>query len=233
MPADEDGVDRFEIKVNFAAAQIDKAMEVFGIDPAAAKQRRIWFGEVVSGRDGRGALPLLERGVILRVRAKAHSGDVTVKLRGPDGCLDVAAWRARTQGLDAKVEGDWAARHLVSASLDATFEASVPNGSAPAPATVLSTAQKALARDLLVPLDQVELLGPIDARKWDPDGDDGVAAELWTVDDLRFLEVSVVTEDDPEKAQEQLRGRARDAGLTLDEGQDPKTTIVLRRLAGA
>ena len=39
-----------EIRVNVGAAQIEKAMQVFGIDPDEGKQRRIWFGEVVDGR---------------------------------------------------------------------------------------------------------------------------------------------------------------------------------------
>ncbi len=81
-----------EIKVNFTGSQIEQAKTVFGLD-RESKDRKIWFGEIVTGHDGRDALPLLERGVILRVRAtKKKSGDVTLKLRGPDGCIDAAAW---------------------------------------------------------------------------------------------------------------------------------------------
>ena len=229
-----DGVEQVEIKVNFGAAQIERAMQVFGLDPAAGKDRRIWFGEVTDGRDGPDALPLLGRGVILRVRAQADEGDVTLKLRGPDGCVDAAAWSVRVQDLDAeaKLEGDWAGRRLVSASLGADFARAGCDelGTAhPSVGALMSDGQRQLARELLVPLADVALLGPIASHKWKSAGD--VEAELWTVDDLRFLEVSVVAKKDPEKAQHRLEQRARDAGLTLDDDQDPKTTRVLRHLA--
>jgi hypothetical protein len=227
-------VDQYEIKLNVVGADVEKAMPVFGIDPDKGKDRQIWFGEVLTGDDGRGALPLLGRGVILRVRAKKSSGgDVTLKLRGPDGCLDVTAWRARTRGLDAKIEGDWAGRRLVSGSLDSDLddakraELAHPD---PAVTDLMSTAQQQLAAELLLPLTEVTLLGPVAAQKWDPNHDGDVAAELWVVDDLRFLEISVVTDDDPEKAQDQLRTRAAEGGLTIDQ-RETKTTTVLRHLA--
>jgi hypothetical protein len=229
MPDDApDDVDQFEIKVNFGAAQIEKAMQVFGLDPDAGKDRRIWFGEITNGRDGREALPLLGRGVILRVRAKEDEGDVTLKLRGPDGCIDAGAWRDRTRGLDAKVEGDWAGRRLVSASLSADFDAAGDELDHPSLTALMSDAQRALARELLIPISAVELLGPIASRKWKV-GD--VEAERWVVDDLTFLEISVVTKKDPEKAQHRLEQHARDGGLKLEDDQEPKTTRVLRHLA--
>jgi hypothetical protein len=227
-----DLVDQYEIKLNVTAPDVEKAMQVFGIEPHKGKGRRIWFGEVLTGDDGPGALPLLERGVILRVRAKKNSGDVTLKLRGPDGCLDAEAWRARTGGLDAKIEGDWSGRRLVSASLDSDLtvagRAAVDQPD-PALDRLVSPAQQRLATELLVPLREVTLLGPVAATKWEPDHDGDVAAELWEVDELRFLEISVVTKDDPEGAQERLRKRAAGAGLAVDEGE-PKTTTVLRHL---
>ena len=225
-------VEQFEIKVNFGASQIEEAMQVFGLDPDAGKERQSWFGEITSGRDGRDALPLLGRGVILRVRAQADEGDVTLKLRGPDGCLDAAAWGKRTAGLDAKLEGDWAGRRLVSASLDADFgqEGSAElNTDHPSVTELMSEAQLSLADELMIPTAGVELLGPITSRKWK--ATDDVAAELWTVDDVAFLEVSVVTKKDPEKAQHRLEQRALDGGLVLDDDQEPKTTRVLRHLA--
>jgi len=227
------GVERFEIKVNFDAAQIGRAAEVFDLDPRAATDRRIWFGEVTGGRDGADALPLLGRGVILRVRVEDDGGDVTLKLRGPDGCVDVAGWATRTAGLDgdAKVEGDWAARRLVSASLRTDLgpaRHAVLDTDRPSLAALLSPGQRDLAADLLVPVDAVTLLGPVASRKWK---DDDLEAELWTIGDLRFLEISAVTKKDPEKALHRLEQRARDAGLTPDTGPDPKTTRVLRHLA--
>lgn len=223
---------RFEIKLNFAADQIEQAMHVFGIDADQGKDRRIWFGEIRDGLDGIDALPLAARGIILRVRAKKKGGDVTLKLRGPDGCIDVGSWHARTDrfGDAAKIEGDWAGRRQVSASLSHDFDDSV--GPAPSLTDLLSNGQRQLSQELLVPLGPVTLLGPITATKWDADGDGEVAAELWAVDDLRFLEVSIVTADEPEKAQAALEQRARDGGLLLAPGQETKTSTVLKHLAG-
>jgi hypothetical protein len=225
-----------EIKVNFDAAQIDRAKQVFGLD-RESKERSIWFGEIVTGRDGGDALPLLARGVILRVRAtKKNSGDVTLKLRGPDGCIDVPAWTKRVDGLDdAKIEGDWADRRLVSASLTAKSDKAGREDLAavlPPIESLMSEEQKTLARELLIPLDDVKLLGPITANKWEHEHDGDIDAEEWTVDHLQFLEISIVATGDPEQAQEDLLKRVRAADLTIAQTQRPKTTQVLQHLAG-
>jgi hypothetical protein len=149
----------YEIKLNVGAAQIGKAMQVFGLSPTGGAERKIWFGEIRTGRDGRDALPLLARGVIIRVRAKAKSGDVTIKLRGPDGCLDVKAWSKHAESFTgkAKIEGDWADRRLVSASLESKFgEAGRAelDTDEPSMAKLLSSEQQQLAWELFaVPRD--------------------------------------------------------------------------------
>jgi hypothetical protein len=228
------GTTRFEIKLNIEAPQIAQAMQVFEIEEDEGKDRSIWFGEILDGRDGVTAFPLSGRGVILRVRTKDNGGDCTLKLRGPDGCLDVAAWRKRTDefGEAAKIEGDWAGRRLVSASLDHDLDddgRAAIDGPAPVVANLLSEPQRLLAQELLIPLEPVTLLGPIAARKWKLGG--GVEAERWIVDaELRFLEISRVT-DDPEKTQRQLEQRARDGGIDLDTHPVTKTARVLARLA--
>jgi hypothetical protein len=43
-----------EIKLNFGAAQIENAKNVFGLD-GEPEQREIWFGEVIDGLAGRDA----------------------------------------------------------------------------------------------------------------------------------------------------------------------------------
>jgi hypothetical protein len=225
-----------EIKVNFTGSQIEQAKQVFDLKEDDAEKRDIWFGEIRTGRDGREALPLLDRGVILRVRAKKESGEVTVKLRGADGCIDVAAWNAVGLTGEKKLEGDWADRRQVSASLTVKsddagridFEAGVPQI-----VDLMSDDQKALAGRLMVPLGEVELLGPIAARKWkheDIGGD--IDAEEWTVGGLHFLEISISVPEQPEQAQEDLLKRVQAADLTVAPNQEPKTTQVLRHLAG-
>jgi hypothetical protein len=225
-----------EIKVNFTGSQIERAKEVFGLTDDKAEDRTIWFGEILTGRDGRAALPLLERGAILRLRAKKKSGDVTLKLRGPDGCIDEPAWTKRVTGLaDAKIEGDWADHRLVSASLTAKSEKAgredVEHGLPPI-RELMSTEQTDLAAELMIPVDEVELLGPVTAQKWEHERDGDVDAEEWKAGDKHFLEISVVATEDAEMTRQRLRQRVIDAGLELEDGQGPKTTIVLKHLAG-
>ena len=205
-----------EIKVNFTGAQIEQAKDVFGLRADDAEEREIRFGEIRTGADGRDALPLLGRGVILRVRSKKESGEVTVKLRGPDGCIAEPAWTAAVAQLagEKKLEGDWADRRLVSASLTAKSDKSLANG-------------------LMVLLGEVELLQPIAARKWKHKHDGDVDAEEWTVGELHFLEISVLATADPDGAQQALHQRVVDGGLKLEEEQKPKTTLVLKYLTGA
>ena len=42
---------------------------------------------------------------------------MTVKLRGADGCIDVSVWDAASLAGEKKIEGDWADRRQISASL--------------------------------------------------------------------------------------------------------------------
>lgn len=235
LEVDLGGLRGIEIKLTFPAERIEHACSVFGFEANSGAPRRIWFGEVLNGRDGPTALPLSERGVVLRVRDRKKGGDVTVKLRAPDGCVDVPAWnRGPGAHLDAKIEGDWAGRRLVSASLsrDLDEDAMAELESArPCVSSLLSEPQRDLAGQLLLPFDHVELLGPIQARKWDARQGDDVEGELWEIDTLRFLEVSIFVEEDPVGAMERLRRRARNGDLPIDRGQETKTATVLRHLA--
>jgi hypothetical protein len=151
-----------------------------------------------------------------------------LKLRGPEGCIDPDLWRGRTKsfGRRAKLEGDWVGeRHLLSASLDGKIDGGrIEEIVAEHPQQVrrlLSEAQQALADEWLLPLDEVQLLGPVRAAKWKPGtgqlGD--IAAELWEVGDrLRFLELSVLAEDDPLGHQQRLDEMVRRHSLEQGSG---------------
>jgi hypothetical protein len=148
----------------------------------------------------------------------------------------VRAWRAGAgNSSDAKIEGDWAGKRLVSASLghdfdeDAVREVDVAQ---PSIGRLLSAEQDSLAAQMLVPLERVRLLGRIQAQKWEATGDGDVEAELWEVDGLRFLEISLFVTQDPVGAMQRLQQRATDGGLDITAaGQETKTTTVLRHLA--
>lgn len=242
------GVDWVELKVTLGADQVDAGLDGFALEPTSAERRSIWFCDWIDAHGGPTMLPLLARGVILRVR-KVRGGpdDSTLKLRGPEGCLDPLLWRQRTQafGDDARIEGDWVTdRHLVAASLDGRVEGDridevVADGRPHGLRRLLSDDQATLAADLLIGLDGLELLGPISARKWKR-GAGGlgaeVAAELWEVDDgPRFLELSmrVSVDQDPGGAQRRLEQAVRDRGLRIAAKQQTKTSTVLAHLAEA
>jgi hypothetical protein len=239
------GVKKVELKVTLGPAQVDAGLGAFELDPAAAERRRIWFCERLDAHGGPTMLPLLARGIILRVRQhQDRSGESTLKLRGPEGCIDPDLWRRRTDafGKDARIEGDWVTdRHLVAASLDSDVEVGrideVVAGLPHRVRRLLSDAQAALAAELLLGLGGLELLGPIRARKWDP-GAGGlgakVAAELWEIDEgPRFLELSmrVDVDADPGGLQRRLEETVRDAGLEIGSEQETKTKTVLTHFA--
>jgi hypothetical protein len=123
----------------------------------------------------------------------------------------------------------------LSASLDGALDEEALDelkGRDPSLERLLTDEQRALAEELLLPLHAVELLGPIEARKWDPGHDGDVAAELWDVAvDMHFLEVSLRVTDDPEGAMKDLERRVMKAGLRIDPMQNTKTATVLRHLA--
>jgi hypothetical protein len=189
-------------------------------------------------------LPLLSRGVIIRIRQReGEDDDATLKLRGPEGCIDPDLWHGRTEsfGKRAKLEGDWVGeRHLLSASLDGKIdEGRIDEVVAEQPQQVrrlLSEAQEALAEELLLPLDELQLLGPVRAKKWKPGmGELGdIAAELWEAgDELRFLELSVLAEDEPLGHQQRLDEMVRSHSLEVDPAAETKTRAVLEFFAAA
>jgi hypothetical protein len=242
------GVEWVELKVTLAETEVDTALDKLGLDPdgAIAEPREIYFCEHVGPPSEPVTLPLLARGIILRIR-KIQDGpdDATVKLRGPEGSVDPTLWGERNKkfGDDAKIEGDWAAdRRLVSASLDSKVEGGrIDEVVADRPRQLrrlLSRAQQELAADLLVELDGLELLDPIHAWKWKGAGglDADVAAELWELDGgLRFLELSmrVDAKTNPVDAKRRFEESVRRRDLSIDAKQETKTSNVLERLVKA
>jgi hypothetical protein len=89
---------------------------------------------------------------------------------------------------------------------------------------------------LLLPLDEVQLLGPVRAAKWTPGmGELGdIAAELWEAgDQLRFLELSVLAKDDPLGQQQRLEEMVGSHSLEVDPKAETKTRAVLEHFAVA
>jgi hypothetical protein len=146
-----------------------------------------------------------------------------------------ATWVSAGGSYDAKLEGDWAGKRLVSASLGRDFGqdgVQEMDAAQPSIGRLLSAEQDSLAAQMLVPQDHMRLLGPIQAQKWEAEGDGDIEAELWEVDGLRFLEISLLVTQDPIGAMQRLQQRATDGGLDITAaGQETKSTTVLRHLA--
>jgi len=242
------GIEWVELKVTLGADQVDAGLAGFALDTGSAERRSIWFCDRIDAYGGPEMLPLLDRGIILRVRKIPDSpDDSTMKLRGAEGGVDPRLWRRRTRafGDDARIEGDWVTdRHLVSASLDSRVEGDRIDEVAAAgrPYQVqrlFSGDQRALASECLLGFDGLELLGPVRAWKWKKGAgklDDEVVAELWEIDNgPRFLELSmrVNVNQDPAGTQRQLEQAVRDHGLDIAAGQQTKTSTVLKHLATA
>ena len=213
-----------EIKVTLGAEMVERGRQAFRIGLAQAERRSIWFAERLVRQGDPVALPLLSRGVIIRIRQReGEDDDATLKLRGPEGCIDPDLWHGRTNsfGKRAKIE-EGRIEEVVEQRQQVR--------------RLLSEEQQALADEWLLPLEEVQLLGPVRAAKWRPGmGELGdIAAELWEVGDrLRFLELSVLAKDDPLGHQQRLDGLVRSHSLEVDPEAETKTRTVLEHFAAA
>jgi hypothetical protein len=233
--------DAVEIKVTVGDDQVGRALEALRLDPRAPdRRRRIGFVEDL--RPGGGALPLLDAGVILRVRENAgDDDDSTAKLRPVESAQLRGEWR--TSG-KLRVEADWAGtRHVLAASFETDRRegriAAVWAGDEPV-RKLFDDDQESFLADcatVSVDLDALTLLDPIDAARWDnvrvPGVDTRVVAERWIVGDLDFLELSIRAADVREAASAQpaLERGVADLGIAVPPEQETKTRRVLAYLA--
>jgi hypothetical protein len=236
-------LDGIEVKVTLGAEQVQAARHALALSGDDGRRRRIYFCEDVAAAGGPAALPLLDNGIILRLRQnKGSKDDSTVKLRPFDQARLTPRWRhARTHdGWEFKVEGDWVGdRHVVAASLvadqDQVQEAG--RGEAP-PSRAFSAEQEQFLSDcapVRVDLDGLRVLGPVDAIRWKdvPLGDFKAVAEQWDVNGaLRFLELSIlVGPAQAVDAQRSFTDLIAAKGLDPDTRQETKTRLVLEHLA--
>ncbi len=204
------------------------------------RRRRIGFVEDL--RPGGGALPLLDAGVILRVRENAgDDDDSTAKLRPVERAQLRGEWRTSDK---LRVEADWAGtRHVLAASFETGRREgrirAVWAGDEPVRRLFDDDQERFLAACATAPvdLDALTLLDPIEAARWDhvriPGVDTRVVAERWVVGDLDFLELSIRAADDneAESAQPQLEAGVAALGITVPTEQETKTRRVLTYLA--
>jgi hypothetical protein len=236
-------LDGIEIKVTIGAEQVRAAKQALTLSNDDGRRRKLYFCEAAPP-SGSQALPLLDHGVILRLRQNSGAkDDSTVKLRPFDQARLTPRWleAGKHDSWEFKVEGDWVGdRRVVAASLVADQEQVKDVGREEAPpSTVFSAEQAQFLWDcapVQVSLDELRVLGPVDAIRWKNVrlGDFEAVAEQWDVDDaMRFLEASILVR--PDQAVEAQQGFVRAIaakGLEPDRTQETKTRMVLEHLAG-
>jgi hypothetical protein len=243
-------VDSVELKFTFSGDQAREVRRSFTLSPASAQQLSIYFFDSLDEEGGTAEEPrlrLLDAGVILRLRHVLGGKDnSTLKLRPARADRLVGRWRSGTDhDDDYRVEYDWAARPVLTASLEARVTADdlreVVEGRRRL-STAFSDEQEGFLSEcgpgLADVFDDLDVAGPISALRWSDLAADsgavvaGLRAEQWDYGDgLSFLELSARV-DEPERAadrREQLFGLLRVRGLTPDAGR-PKTETVLRSL---
>ncbi|WP_164200559.1 SixA phosphatase family protein [[Micrococcus luteus] ATCC 49442] len=231
-----------EIKVTVMADGIPPAAKAFELDRAEKQRRTIYFYEDLAGPDGPAGLPLLNHGIILRLRRnKGRRDDVTAKLRPCKEPQLTQRWinARKDEEWNFRVEGDWAGpRHVVAASLEAkiedgVFDAVVAEGHG----VPLVSAQRTFLEDCArvpVALSRLSPLGPIDGTKWELSRNgQKIFAEQWVVGDgLRFLELSTRVEpEEAPAAQQAFEDLFREYDINLDPLQETKTRMVLEYFA--
>jgi hypothetical protein len=231
--------EKVEIKANAYDDNARFAADVFHLTANNGNRRRIWFCESRSGLE-HGRLDLLERRLILRLRITADEpDDTTVKLRDEQDPTPPDPWTPYF-----RVEGDWSGeQQLISAS----FTEKVESGQIEEALRGDSNISRAFAADQedylrqalrpSVRMDDLKCLGPIQAVKWSDLEDDDfgheLRAERWKINDLRVLEFSIrVDWEEAVDAQLGLNRILADRRIDLSGPGIPKTTLVLRHLAG-
>jgi hypothetical protein len=232
-----------EIKVTVAGS-VPGAISALDLGNPSIR-RSIWFLEDrTPGLPS--ALPLLDAGVILRLRQE-HGGtdDSTVKLRPCRRSQLTRAWRREAEGPQwtYRIEEDWAGRRrALGASCVADLEEGLLSAAAERQtgwAVLLHGRQEqflADCADLRVDVDGLVALGPIAAVRWKKFdlGEYEVVAERWTVKDLDFLELSIREDEGAAQAaatQAGFEAALREREVPIPDELETKTRTVLERLA--
>lgn len=240
-----------ELKISFAGAEAGAAFDALGLGREEGRSRAIHFWDRPVRRPGKEvALPLLDRGLILRLRRDLDGGpeskrkaDLTVKLRPCPPLPGEWQEEREEEHWEFRVEEDRAGPAFTPV-LAASLEAGRKFGDAlDAEGGDLEELLDKAQRELLeaVGADGEDLgaltaLGPVRAVKWKQDWDGlpgSVAIEEWTTDGgLRFLEVSVRADlGEAAAAQDLLAAGLKERGLVPPSTGETKTRAVLAALA--
>ncbi len=236
-------LDAVKIKIAVPAGQTRQARDALGLRDEGRERRRLYFCEDLTAVC---PLPLLENGVILRLRQRDDGpDDSTVKLRPCRRSRLTPAWTDMRDedGEQFRVEADWSGeRRVLAASLVAEAGrhgvADLLAGRRPLRHMFTARQRQFLEKcaDLAVDLDALTPLGPIRAHRWTHLylGGFAVVAEQWGLGDPDgdLLELSTRVEPGgAEIAQLGVEAVLRLRGIDSEGGmQETKTRHFLRIL---
>lgn len=241
MPTTLTTARKAENKISFDATQAADVRRCLHLGRADEVEDVFFLEDLTVGAE----LPLLRAGVILRLR-RAEDGPVrtTVKLRPARWSQLTNSW-IRSDGL--KLEHDHGQeRAVLAASLDGSVrrdtlklvrQEELPRVSLFAPDQLELLADCSPIR---INIEQLDVLGPVTARRWTdvtvPGFDtDTVTVEQWEAEGLEFFEVSLKTGDigGASAVQDDLTHALRGLGLTHMPSGRTKTEQMLEHLARA
>jgi hypothetical protein len=228
-------IQKVEFKITVLSGEEAKVQALLQKEGGQPQRRKVYFYDTKD-------LALYGKDLVLRARVtQGDDDDSTVKLRPVDLGDDEASWR-QIDGIriELDVVGD---KQVPSAKLDGEpdrGEVEEVEAKQRPVGSLFSGKQEQLIADYApdgITLNELEVLGPVDARKWDLDDPDGfphtLSVEEWSLPDAtRFIELSFKVPAD-EATDAQAAFRALLIGLEVDVAGDqtPKTPRVLKYFA--
>jgi hypothetical protein len=228
-------IQKVEFKITVLSGEEAEVQALLQKEGGQPQRRKVYFYDTKD-------LALYGKDLVLRARVtQGDDDDSTVKLRPVDLADDEASWR-QIDGIriELDVVGD---KQVPSAKLDGEpdrGEVEAVEAKQRPVGSVFSGKQEQLIADYGpdgISLNKLEVLGPVDARKWDLDDPDGfphtLSVEEWSLPDAtRFIELSFKVPAD-EATDAQAAFRALLIGLEVDVAGDqtPKTPHVLKYFA--
>jgi hypothetical protein len=228
-------IQKVEFKLTVRAGEEDKVEALLAEKGGQPQRRKVYFYDTKD-------LALYGEDLVLRARVtQGEDDDSTVKLRPVDLADKRASWRQIDAiRIELDVVGD---KEVRSAKLDGEpdrGEIEEVEAKRRRVGSLFSAKQEQLIGDYApdgISLDELEVLGPVDARKWNVDNLEGfphtLSVEEWSLPDAtRFIELSFKVSPD-EASDAQTAFRALVIGLDVDVAGDqtPKTPRVLKYFA--
>jgi hypothetical protein len=228
-------IQKVEFKLTVFAGEEGKVQALLRTERAQPQRRKVYFYDTKE-------LSLDGRDLVLRARVtQGDDDDSTVKLRPVDLAGGDASWR-QIDGIriELDVVGD---KQVPSAKLDGEpdrGEIEAVEGKQRPVGSLFSGKQERLIADYGpdgMSLDDLEVLGPVDARKWDLDNPQGFPHELsveeWSLPDAtRFIELSFkVSGDEAKDAQTAFHALLTELEIDVAGDPTPKTPRVLKFFA--